>query len=195
MHTTKSNGDVDSIRQGARLSVLMTALFYGLLGILGVGWMLVAQLESFGLLFEIRSLPLHGTMGFGLGVLVVLFSRFSVHRFDWARGMEEEFRVLLRDQPFWTVPLLALFSAVGEEIFFRGALQELIGIWLQAAIFGVIHFPFSRKMWAWPVFAFLMGVLFGGSTIWTGTIWMAVVAHGTINGFNMWMILRKSEGE
>tara|TARA_Y100000588_G_C13645547_1_gene665657 strand:- start:228 stop:575 length:348 start_codon:yes stop_codon:yes gene_type:complete len=104
--------------------------------------------------------------------------------------MEEEFRSLLRDQPFWTVPLLALFSSLGEEIFFRGALQDVTGVWGQAVVFGLMHFPFSRKMWAWPFFAFGMGLVFGWVTIGTGTLWCAVVAHGTINSLNMWMILR-----
>ncbi len=191
MPTNRSSVDADP---GNRLSLLFTALFYGMLGLFGAGGLFLSRPELFRSLFDLRSLPLHAIMGVGLGGCVVLLSRLAVRRFAWAGGMEEEFRALLRDQPGWTIPLLALFSAVGEEIFFRGALQEFIGFWFAVAIFGVAHFPFSRKMWAWPLFALAMGAVFGGVTIWTGTLWMAIVAHGTINGLNMWMILRK-EGE
>ena len=190
MPTTISKDVVESLPEARRLSLLFTALFYGVLGLLGIFWLIVVQELNPARYFHLRSLPLHGTMGLLLGGVVVLFSRISVSRFSWARSMEDEFRTLLRDQPFWTIPLLALFSAVGEELFFRGALQEVVGVWWQAAIFGLVHFPFSRKMWAWPLFALGMGVIFGWVTIGTGTLWCAVVAHGAINSLNMWMILR-----
>ncbi len=195
MHTTRSSDGADSANSDKRLSICFTALFYGGLGILGIGWLYFVRPAHLETLFEIRSLPLHGILGLGLGGLVVLFSRLVVRRFTWARSMEEGFRSTLRDQPVWTVPFLALFSALGEEIFFRGALQEFVGVWLQAGIFGVVHFPFSRKMWAWPFFAVVMGLAFGAGTVVTGTLWMATVAHGTINGLNMRLILRKPEGE
>ncbi len=190
MPTTRSKDGADPFPETRRLSLLFTALFYGLLGLLGFLWLLFFQDAHPAEYFHLRSIPLHGILGLLLGGVVVLFSRISVSRFSWAKSMEDEFRTLLRDQPVWTIPLLALFSAVGEELFFRGALQEVVGVWWQAAIFGLVHFPFSRKMWAWPIFAFGMGVVFGWVTVGTGTLWCAIVAHGAINSLNMWMILR-----
>ncbi len=190
MPTTRLSDAGDPLKEPQRLSLLFTALFYGVLGLAGLLWILFYQDGDLSQYFRLRSLPLHGILGLVLGGVIVLFSRYSVRRFQWARSMEEEFRSLLRDQPFWTVPLLALFSSLGEEIFFRGALQDVTGVWGQAVVFGLMHFPFSRKMWAWPFFAFGMGLVFGWVTIGTGTLWCAVVAHGTINSLNMWMILR-----
>jgi membrane protease YdiL (CAAX protease family) len=43
---------------------------------------------------------------------------------------------------------IALMVAVAEELFFRAALQPLLGIWLASAVFALAHVRLDREAWA-----------------------------------------------
>lgn len=82
-----------------------------------------------------------------------------------------------------TLPLsvaLALATAVSEELFFRGALLGLVGVWPQALLFGLLH-PATRRGWSYTLFTFVAGLAFGYATLWTGSLWAAMLAHFVIN--------------
>ncbi len=78
------------------------------------------------------------------------------------------------------IGLIALIPAIGEELFFRGIIQNLLqtkfrvhtAVWVTAIIFSAFHFQF---------FGFipraLMGALLGYLLIWTKNIWIPVIAH------------------
>jgi membrane protease YdiL (CAAX protease family) len=74
---------------------------------------------------------------------------------------------------------LSICAGVGEEIFFRGVIQPLIGIWLTALFFVAIHGYFSIKDKRINSFALLLTcfiVLIG----WAAkeySIWIAISAH------------------
>ncbi|MEI6555233.1 MAG: CPBP family intramembrane glutamic endopeptidase [Paludibacter sp.] len=76
--------------------------------------------------------------------------------------------------------LISMAPALGEELFFRGALQGLFtewknirwAIWLSAILFSAIHIQFYGFL---P--RMLMGALFGYMVMWSGSIWPAVLAH------------------
>ena len=87
---------------------------------------------------------------------------------------------------------LATLSALGEEIFFRGALLPLIGIWGQALLFGLMH-PAPRKAWMYPVYTFIAGLCFGYVTVWTGSLIPAILAHFMINLQGFLEIYRKQK--
>lgn len=76
--------------------------------------------------------------------------------------------------------VLALMPALGEELFFRGALQRLFGevmpkawpVWLAAFVFSAVHmqfFGFVPRM--------LLGAFFGYLLLWSGSLWLPVLAH------------------
>ncbi len=82
--------------------------------------------------------------------------------------------------------LMAVLPAFSEELFFRGALQNLLSsknkkhlaIWISAIIFSAIHlqfYGFFPRM--------LMGVAFGYMLVWSGSLWIPIVAHFTNNAF------------
>jgi len=82
--------------------------------------------------------------------------------------------------------IIALIPAIGEELLFRGALQNLIidwcknihiGIFITAILFSAMHMQFYGFL---PRMA--MGLLFGYLVIWTGSIWIPVTCHLTNNG-------------
>jgi membrane protease YdiL (CAAX protease family) len=43
---------------------------------------------------------------------------------------------------------IALMVSVAEELFFRAALQPLLGIWLASAVFALAHMRLDREAWA-----------------------------------------------
>ena len=81
--------------------------------------------------------------------------------------------------------VIALIPALGEELFFRGALLQIIrgwkgmivAIWVTAFIFSAIHFQFYGFL---P--RMLMGAMFGYLLLWTESLWIPVIAH-FVNNF------------
>jgi uncharacterized protein len=83
--------------------------------------------------------------------------------------------------------VIACFAGIGEELIFRGIIQNLLhkkfqnhhmAIWLSAIIFSAIHlqfFGFIPRM--------LLGALFGYLYVWSGSLWVPIVGHITNNGF------------
>ena len=87
-----------------------------------------------------------------------------------------------------TLPLILLLaagSALAEELFFRGALLPLLGVWGQALVFGLLH-PATRRGWSYTAFTFVAGLVFGYATLYSGSLWPAILAHFVVNahGFN-----------
>ncbi len=81
----------------------------------------------------------------------------------------------------FNILLIGVLAAVGEEIFFRGLLQNLflkgtgnahVAIWLSAFLFSFIHlqfFGFFPRM--------LLGAMIGYLFYWSGSLWAAILAH------------------
>lgn len=76
--------------------------------------------------------------------------------------------------------LMALLPAIGEELFFRGGLQRMLGeklnphvaVLLTALIFSVFHMQFYGLI---P--RFFLGAVLGYLFLFSGNIWVPVVAH------------------
>lgn len=130
-------------------------------------------------------------LGLALGVVVVALTPRLVERFEWARALQHEMKevvgVLTRGQVLW----LALSSGVAEELFFRGAMQPVLGLWFTSLIFGAVHVGPNRVFVAWAAWACVMGVLLGAIFEVTGVLWGAVLAHVWINYRNMRFIQRR----
>jgi len=82
--------------------------------------------------------------------------------------------------------MIALLPAVGEELLFRGVLQNLIqqatknqhwAVIITGFIFSAIHMQFFGFL---P--RFMLGVFLGYLLVWTGSIWAPILAHFINNG-------------
>ena len=73
--------------------------------------------------------------------------------------------------------LVSIISGVGEEAFFRGALQPDIGLVTSSLLFGILHVGPDRRYLVWTVWAVGAGFLFGLLYVWTGGILASVIAH------------------
>jgi len=73
--------------------------------------------------------------------------------------------------------LLSLFSGVGEEALFRGAVQPEFGIVVASIVFGLVHVGPDRRYLVWTAWAVLAGFLFGVLYVVTGGLLAPVAAH------------------
>jgi membrane protease YdiL (CAAX protease family) len=180
-----------------KIRLKIAALIYGLFGAVAVTWgVLRGDPDIFqhpeGLMAETFPLPagivLGGAAGITFGLGIARLTRFSVYRFRWARTLHTEFRGLFG--PLSNVDILAysVFSAIGEELFFRGAMQPVLGIVPASIIFGMLHFAPGRKLMPWPLQAVAMGFAFGGLFWLSGNLAAPVLAHFTINYQNLQFI-------
>ncbi|WP_304236894.1 CPBP family intramembrane glutamic endopeptidase [Jiulongibacter sediminis] len=83
--------------------------------------------------------------------------------------------------------VIAVVAGIGEELIFRGLIQRKLykglknphtAIWLAAFIFSAIHFQFYGFL---P--RLFLGAMFGYFFLWTGNLWVPIVAHIFNNGF------------
>jgi membrane protease YdiL (CAAX protease family) len=73
--------------------------------------------------------------------------------------------------------VVGLSAGVGEELFFRGLLQPLVGLPAASVLFGAAHVA-GRGMWGFGVWAALMGAALGTLAAATGGLLAPIVAHG-----------------
>jgi membrane protease YdiL (CAAX protease family) len=171
----------------AAVSSGAAAVIYGALGALGaLGAVLLldqSPLKHAG----VASLPMVARVlwGAGVGVAVVGLDRVGERFVPALRRMGEGFAALLGGLRERDALLLAALSSVGEELFFRGFLQPWIGLWWSSLLFGLLHLAPDRRLWMWPLLAAGMGLAFGGLFAYTGDLLAPVLAHFTINYFNL----------
>lgn len=94
--------------------------------------------------------------------------------------------------------VIAIIPAIGEELLFRGLIQNLfhsalksphLAIWLSALLFGAFHLQFYGVI---P--RMLLGALFGYLYYWSGYLSLAMAGHFINNGFTLVMLyLSKQE--
>ena len=81
----------------------------------------------------------------------------------------------------YTLLVIAIVPAIGEELVFRGYLQQSIQKWLQsphlailitAFFFSAIHLDFQGVL---P--RFVLGALLGYLYYWSGSLWLPILAH------------------
>lgn len=124
-------------------------------------------------------------LGAGVGFGAIGLTRWTAQRFVWARLLEDEFRAVLGDLRPSQAFVAACASAVAEETLFRGLLQPLLGLWIAAAIFGVLHVGPNVRFAPWTVMAFVAGVTLGWMFQWTGALLAPMLAHFLINYVNL----------
>ena len=82
--------------------------------------------------------------------------------------------------------VIALLAAVGEELFFRGCMQNIFvewfknkhaAVWITAILFSALHVQFYGFL---P--RMLLGVVLGYIYIWSGSLWLSILFHFLNNG-------------
>jgi membrane protease YdiL (CAAX protease family) len=120
-----------------------------------------------------------------LGLAVVGLTRLATRHYQWARDLHTSFRDLLGPLMLKEIVILALASAIGEELLFRGALMPWVGVWIQAIVFALLHVGPGRRFLPWTVSALVLGLAFGYLAQWTGNLGGPIAAHFAINFLNL----------
>ncbi len=156
--------------------------------------------------FSLKGINVPGVKDIGL-VVILAFCIFPITSFtgqlnagmdlpDWFSGVErwmitkEEdaeslINLLIISDTFRTMILnlvmIALLPAIGEELLFRGVFQKIFckffrsdhwAVWITAILFSAIHFQFFGFI---P--RLILGLVFGYLYLWSGTLWLPVIAH------------------
>lgn len=124
-------------------------------------------------------------VGLGFAAAVLLVSDLLLERFAWTRLLRREVQVAFSPLTPNVAVVLAVLSGVGEEVFFRGALQPSVG-WVAASLaFGLLHTSFDRQLLGWTIFATIVGFGLGGLFQMTGGLLAPTLAHVVINGVQL----------
>lgn len=116
---------------------------------------------------------------------------------DWATSMENEATGLIKGLLVMETPgelllnllVVAVVPALGEELLFRGMIQQLfqralarphLAIWVTAIIFSAFHLQFEGFI---P--RMVLGAILGYLFYWTKNLWIPIVAHLFFNGFQV----------
>lgn len=129
--------------------------------------------------------PLSLAGGIFLAISTIHATRLFVRRFPWARALHADLRAPVRGAGDGTILLIGLASGFAEELLFRGLLAPLLGLVLSSLAFGAVHQLRGRTGWTWSAWATVMGLLFGGLFLATGSLLGPIVAHVGINVANL----------
>jgi hypothetical protein len=108
---------------------------------------------------------------------------------NWMRTMEDAAEMMVKkfmkveniSGLLFNIFMIAVLPAIGEELMFRGVIQRILtnwsknyhwGIWITAFLFSAMHMQFYGFL---PRMA--LGAMFGYLLVWSGTMWVPILAH------------------
>lgn len=186
-------------------AVLVAVAFYTAIAVGALVWAFLQGRPTFALeplltgLPGALAVPISVTVGLILAALVVLGTPSLVARTAWAKELQALVRISFLPATRLDIAVLAIFSGVSEEVFFRGAMlpawdSPTVGLALSSLVFGALHVGPSRSMWPWGVWAIVMGLAFGTLTLATGSVSGAIASHVAINWINLSRMLKAPTG-
>jgi membrane protease YdiL (CAAX protease family) len=124
-------------------------------------------------------------LGLALAGATITATPFLVRHSPWARSLHGALRPAISGASDGAIFFVAVSSAAGEELLFRGLLVPAIGVALSSLVFGALHQTRGRGRWGWMAWATLMGLLLGAVFAATGSLLGPLLAHAVINGHNL----------
>jgi membrane protease YdiL (CAAX protease family) len=151
------------------------ALFYGAFAVVAVAW---NAFRGRGFSFFDDSLPSSLLLGAAAAGATVSLGFLTYRVFPVFKRLADELAPHILDGASrGGLVLVAIFSGVGEEMVFRGVLQEEVGLVAASIIFGLVHIGPDRRYLVWTAWAVLAGFLFGILYRESGGLLAPTVAH------------------
>lgn len=172
--------------------VRFAALFYGFLTLIAALW---CGLRGF-------ELPLWGESGVAsllFGVLTaastISLGLLAYWLLPVLRSISEDLAPRLVDGARTRdLVLISVFSGVGEEAFFRGAVLQEFGLVVSSLLFGLAHLGPDRRYLVWTLWAVLAGFVFGALFEVSGGLLAPIVAHAGHNATTLILWKRSRKG-
>ncbi|MER3484459.1 MAG: CPBP family intramembrane metalloprotease [Meiothermus sp.] len=172
-------------------SLLQLGLF-----LVGATWMALKGYPVVAVLDPARDLVAFVVLFYGLMGLELVFSRLVPGSFKASEALHAQIGAIMRSQgmTYHQALILAFASGLGEEVLFRGAIQNAllggwIGVGLQALVFAALHPVTDRRAWSYPLFVFLGGLMFGATYHLTGSLIPGILAHYLHNARGFYQLL------
>lgn len=174
-------GEKETLGSMRRAVVTMSVGFGVFLTALAFSSQLLWLRRPFSSLFGAENLAVSIITGAAAGVIAAAMALIVVHRMPGLRG----FRRLVRDGFEGIEPrlidllLISLVAGWSEELFFRGVLQQQVGIWIASVAFVLVHGVHrvrSRGGIALVTFLYVASVGLGTLYRWFG-LESAMAAH------------------
>jgi uncharacterized protein len=159
--------------------VRFAALFYGSLAVVAALW---CGLRGFDVRLIGESLGASALLGVLTAACTVFLGLLAYRFLPTLREISEELAPRLVDgAASSSLVLVAIFSGVGEEAFFRGALQQEFGLVVASLLFGLAHIGPDRRYLVWTAWAVLAGFVFGFLYEVSGGLLAPILAHSGHN--------------
>lgn len=149
-------------------------------------------IARFWLLFDsvsLLSVELSGevlALGSGLGVGITVASAIAYQLWPGYRTSADIYLKMVL-QPLTWVDLIwmGLLPGLSEELLFRGVMLPAIGlnstgVVFSSLCFGILHLS-SLQQWQYVVWATCIGMVLGGSALYSGNLLVPILAHITTN--------------
>jgi uncharacterized protein len=196
-----SEGAAESEVWKVRLIAALNQMFVFLLPALGTLWLLRSSMPVMLRKVSLRVWPNWHLLGLSIALLIVsmplVFYAYQINKLvplppemtAAAEMANEAIKALMKMPDVWAflanLTLIALLPAFGEELLFRGILQNqlmrrmpsLTAILLTGALFSLMHFQMDGFLPRW-----LLGVVLGWTYWRTRNFWVPVILHFLNNG-------------
>jgi len=124
-------------------------------------------------------------LGVALGLGGVLLSRQMELNVEGIRKIGDRFASILGGATTRDAIQLAALSSIGEELLFRGCMQQEWGLWPATILFAVVHTGPQRVFLWWTASAFVFGLGLALLYEHQGGLLAPILMHFTINVFNI----------
>ena len=122
--------------------------------------------------------------GAGFGILSGLLS-IRIIKMKFFKSEKNYYQNIIQHLglDYFGIFFISFCAGFGEEVFFRGVLQQYFGVWLTAVLFVALHGYLNPKKWRRVVYGVFLVFVSGGFGYlyeWYG-VWCAVTAHMVID--------------
>ena len=157
------------------------SVLYGVFVLIAVSWFWLREEQQRlpELAVGERGIGLSLAAGLVVGLLVSGLIRVLNRYVRAFARLEAQLTEVVGDLSESEIVVIALASAIGEEMLFRGAMQDHFGLYVSALVFGLLHT--GPGLWLWTCVAALLGLLFGAMVHFEFGLLSVTVAHALIN--------------
>ena len=179
----QSSPDTPELEPLSRIQLLVAIAVTALvLLVISRLWLLLDSVERVPVSFNLEDL----LMGLGIGLGITLASSLMYAIWPaYRRSADFYLKFVLKPLFLPDVVWLGLLPGLSEELLFRGVMLPAIGLTpvglvLSSLCFGVLHMS-GLQQWPYMIWATIIGLVLGGSVLFTGNLMVPIVAHVVTN--------------